>query len=609
MPKNDGNAASSCLTKQYSRSFDTSLLLAHRCYYCLIMGRITDPWTKAVDSSLESAPGADPTQRCAKQTREVHAALAISSVLLAVNFAFGSCIPTVWLALACSVLVWSQCPSNGGSRLGWQVAETPGLCKGVMSALNQSGRLAVGSSPTNEKAQSPTLGAFGKVGSLHSLQGSDNPTLSDARHEPSGQPQDSNSNLAIQPKNLERSDSKPTDEELSCQSDSGYSSLEDLTSAGKVSPTRTVDEATKLYKSSRGQELSDCEIIELCARGTFPIHSLEKVLDHDTRAISIRRNVLERNMKENPNMADNPSSHAAPFKLPCDEYDFSKVRGRCAENVIGYMPLPVGVAGPLVVDQEPILLPMATTEGTLIASTSRGCKAINAAGGASSVSIANGMTRAPVVRFAGIAEAAEAKSYVESLAGQELLQKAFRSTTQHGELISVSARMAGSYLYLRFKACTGEAMGMNMVGKGSQAALTALKKRPECEHMEVVSLSGNFCSDKKPSAINWIEGRGQSVVAEAILPPEVVESVLKCSVESLVKLNTQKNYVGSALAGVSAGGFNAHAANIVTAIFLATGQDAAQNVESSNCITMMEQYVKTSNAFPMTSRNTNETLG
>ncbi|KAK5774393.1 hypothetical protein PVK06_042248 [Gossypium arboreum] len=97
----------------------------------------------------------------------------------------------------------------------------------------------------------------------------------------------------------------------------------------------------------------------------------------------------------------------------------------------------------------------------------------------------------------------------------------------------------------------------------------------------------NFCSDKKPAAVNWIEGRGKSVVCEAIIKGDIVRKVLKTTVESLVELNMLKNLTGSAMAG-ALGGFNAHASNIVTAVYIATGQDPAQNVESSHCITMME---------------------
>lgn len=102
-----------------------------------------------------------------------------------------------------------------------------------------------------------------------------------------------------------------------------------------------------------------------------------------------------------------------------------------------------------------------------------------------------------------------------------------------------------------------------------------------------MNFSGNFCSDKKPAAVNWIEGRGKSVVCEAIIKEEVVKKVLKTNVAALVELNMLKNLTGSAVAG-SLGGFNAHASNVVTAVYIATGQDPAQNVESSHCITMME---------------------
>ena len=109
----------------------------------------------------------------------------------------------------------------------------------------------------------------------------------------------------------------------------------------------------------------------------------------------------------------------------------------------------------------------------------------------------------------------------------------------------------------------------------------------EFKSASVLSISGNLCTDKKPSAINWIDGRGKSVIAEVVLKSDVVKKVLKTSVNDIIKVNNAKNLVCSALAG-SIGGQNAHASNIVAACFLATGQDPAQVVESSNCITLME---------------------
>ena len=129
---------------------------------------------------------------------------------------------------------------------------------------------------------------------------------------------------------------------------------------------------------------------------------------------------------------------------------------------------------------------------------------------------------------------------------------------------------------------------MNMISKGVEHALAVITNEAGFGDMEIISISWNFCTDKKPAAVNLILGRGKSVVAEAIVPANTVRTVLKSSVDEMVQLNIEKNLIGSAIAG-SIGGFNAHAANLVTAVFIATGQDPAQNVESSNCMTLMDK--------------------
>lgn len=271
--------------------------------------------------------------------------------------------------------------------------------------------------------------------------------------------------------------------------------------------------------------------------------------------------------------------------VPMKDYAYDLVFGACCENVIGYMPIPLGIAGPLQIDGEAYPIPMATAEGTLVASTSRGCKALNAGGGVTTVVVKDAMTRGPAIDFPSVSEAAAAKLWIESKEGAEVLREAFEATSRFAKLRSLKCAMAGRTLFVRFATSTGDAMGMNMISKGTEAALEAL--RTYFPEMLVLALSGNYCTDKKPAAINWIEGRGKSVVAEAIIPGKVVKSVLKTTVGDLCNLNIKKNLIGSAMAG-SVGGFNAHAANILTAIFLATGQDPAQNVESSNCMTLME---------------------
>lgn len=194
------------------------------------------------------------------------------------------------------------------------------------------------------------------------------------------------------------------------------------------------------------------------------------------------------------------------------------------------------------------------------------------------------MSRAPVLSCPSAAVALQVKQFVDT--HREDIAAEFASTSRFARLKNVKAIVAGRKLFLRFTASSGDAMGMNMIGKAVDHALKMIiNKFPE---VSVTALSGNVCTDKKPSAINWIEGRGKSVVAEAIIKADVVQSVLKTSVEGLLEVNYAKNLVGSAIAG-SIGGFNAHAANVVTAMYLACGQDPAQNVESSTCMTLIER--------------------
>jgi hydroxymethylglutaryl-CoA reductase (NADPH) len=262
--------------------------------------------------------------------------------------------------------------------------------------------------------------------------------------------------------------------------------------------------------------------------------------------------------------------------------------GACCENVIGYVPIPVGVAGPIIIDGEEFWLPMATTEGCLVASTMRGAKAMNAGGGVTTSLFADAMTRGPCVRFPSVVRAGAAKRWLDSEDGFRSVKKAFDSTSRFARLQSLKTNMAGNRLFIRFAAFTGDGMGMNMISKGVEHALSVITNESGFGDMEIISLSGNFCTDKKAAAVNWIQGRGKSVCAEAFVPASIVRSVLKSSVDEMVQLNIEKNLIGSAIAG-SIGGFNAHAANLVTAVFIATGQDPAQNVESSNCMTLMDK--------------------
>ncbi|KAL2271343.1 hypothetical protein VTJ83DRAFT_714 [Remersonia thermophila] len=355
---------------------------------------------------------------------------------------------------------------------------------------------------------------------------------------------------------------------------------EDSQAADQPVVIRSKEEMEKMLAEKRAHELNDEEVVALSLRGKIPGYALEKTLKDFTRAVKVRRTIISRT-KATADL----TGFLERSKLPYQNYNWAQVHGACCENVIGYMPLPVGVAGPLVVDGQSYFIPMATTEGVLVASTSRGCKAINSGGGAVTVLTADGMTRGPCVAFETLERAGAAKLWLDSEKGQSVMKKAFNSTSRFARLESMKTAMAGTNLYIRFKTTTGDAMGMNMISKGVEHALSVMMTEG-FEDMHIVSVSGNYCTDKKPAAVNWVDGRGKSVVAEAIIPAEVVKTVLKTDVDSMVELNVNKNLIGSAMAG-SVGGFNAHAANIVAAVFLATGQDPAQVVESANCITIM----------------------
>ncbi|XP_031095372.1 3-hydroxy-3-methylglutaryl-coenzyme A reductase 1-like [Ipomoea triloba] len=317
----------------------------------------------------------------------------------------------------------------------------------------------------------------------------------------------------------------------------------------------------------------DEEIIKSIVEGKIPSYALENKLGDCKRAAAIRREALQR------------ITGKSLAGLPLEGFNYESILGQCCEMPVGYVQIPVGIAGPLLLDGREYSVPMATTEGCLVASTNRGCKAIYASGGAASMVLRDGMTRAPVVRFGTSKRAAELKFFVEDPSNFDTLAAVFNKSSRFARLQSIQCAIAGKNLYMRFTCSTGDAMGMNMVSKGVQNVIDFLQT--EYPDMDVLGITGNYCSDKKPAAVNWIEGRGKSVVCEAIIKEEVVKKVLKTNVASLVELNVLKNLTGSAMAG-ALGGFNAHASNIVSAVYIATGQDPAQNVESSHCITMME---------------------
>ncbi|KAG5670457.1 hypothetical protein PVAND_000720 [Polypedilum vanderplanki] len=359
-----------------------------------------------------------------------------------------------------------------------------------------------------------------------------------------------------------------------------------------VRPPRSIDECVKIMMSDEGaKSLTDEELINLVNAGGnyLPLHKIETIIEDAERGVKIRRQIIASRMGyKNGNDIFGSLSYRT--------YDYSKVMNACCENVLGYVEIPVGYAGPLVLDNKKYFVPMATTEGALVASTNRGCKALSYYGVRSIVEDV-GMTRAPCVKFPDVVSAAQAKRWMETAENFTTIKQAFDSTSRFARLQELLISIDGPQLYIRFRAFTGDAMGMNMVSKGAENALRIVQHNfPE---MQIISLSGNFCSDKKPAAINWIKGRGKRVVCESRISEEVLKNLLKTDAKTLVQCNKLKNMAGSAMAG-SIGGNNAHAANMVTAIFIATGQDPAQNITSSNCSTNMELHSENPNDLYIT---------
>jgi len=274
-------------------------------------------------------------------------------------------------------------------------------------------------------------------------------------------------------------------------------------------------------------------------------------------------------------------------KLECiSKYGFEpESASKNIENMIGTVQIPLGYAGPVKINGDnaagEFLVPLATTEGALVASISRGMSVLNSAGGVTASVVSDGMTRAPVLRVDGIAHSKKVVEWIDSHI--EEIDAAVSGTTSHGRLMSIECFPDGRNLFLRLTFHTGDAMGMNMATIASEAVCRLIEKETGAV---MVSVSGNMCSDKKPAAINMIEGRGKVVIAEATIPGNIVEEKLHASPEAIVETNYRKNLVGSSMAGTL--GANAHAANMVAALYIATGQDPAQVVGGSMTLTTCE---------------------
>jgi len=251
------------------------------------------------------------------------------------------------------------------------------------------------------------------------------------------------------------------------------------------------------------------------------------------------------------------------------------------ENFIGVAQVPMGLMGPLLVDGEhaqgEFYVPMATSEGTLVASYNRGASLLREAGGAKVTVVDDAMQRAPVFIFEDARQARQFGVWVNE--NFERIAEQAESTTSSGKLRDIQQFAAARMRYLRFNYTTGDAAGQNMVGKATFVACEWIKAN--YPGIDRYMLSGAMDTDKKHSQLNTLYTRGKRVIAEVTIPSALLERVMGVTGDALFKARAI-NQVGGLLAGSINTG--AHSANGITATFIATGQDVANVAESSSAV-------------------------
>ncbi len=255
------------------------------------------------------------------------------------------------------------------------------------------------------------------------------------------------------------------------------------------------------------------------------------------------------------------------------------------ENFIGVAQVPIGLAGPLLVNGEyargEFYVPMATTEGTLVASYNRGMKLLHRAGGVTTTVLDDVMQRAPVF---GFGDARQARAFGHWVREHfEAIKHTAETTTRTGRLRSVQQFSAGRFVFLRFNFTTGDAAGQNMVGKATWQACNWI--RDSYPGVQDFYLESNMATDKKSSRMNVLHTRGKRVSAEATIPADIASDTLRISPDRMMAGRQIAN-LGSMLSGVNNNGNQS--VNGITAVFIATGQDVANVAESSAALVHTE---------------------
>lgn len=271
--------------------------------------------------------------------------------------------------------------------------------------------------------------------------------------------------------------------------------------------------------------------------------------------------------------------HVASYSL-----DPHEARGN-VENFTGVAQVPLGIAGPLRVNGEfangEFLVPLATTEGSLVASYSRGMKVLTLAGGVTTTISSDAMQRAPVFVFAS---ARAARDFIDWLQQHfDDVRKVAEATSHVARLLRIEPFLSNSFAFVRFNFSTGDAAGQNMVSAATFAAYQwILATYPGIRR---AYLESNFATDKKASHVNMLHPRGKRVTAEATVPRDLLKSHLRVEPEQLA-YHWGVASVGALLSGTNNNGL--HSANAITALFIATGQDVANVAEGAAATTFAE---------------------
>ena len=259
--------------------------------------------------------------------------------------------------------------------------------------------------------------------------------------------------------------------------------------------------------------------------------------------------------------------------------------GNC-ENFTGVAQVPLGFAGPIHVRGEhtngEFLVPLATSEGTLVASYNRGIKVVNLSGGVRCTVQDDAMQRAPVFIFDNAQDARDFRVWVDK--NLDTIREKAEETSSVAKLQYIDPYLASKFCYLRFNFSTGDAAGQNMVGRATFAACSWILEQDDAK-IRRFYLESNLATDKKASQVNIMHTRGKRVTAELVVPRDVLQQVMRVEPESLVYHQKVAN-VGAFLSGANNNG--AHSPNAITAMFIATGQDVANVSESSAGIAYTE---------------------